>query len=141
MGNNILVFPAGMPQALNFLDQNKLDSNIIGASSISNDPFLEKYSQWTYLPFVIAPEFNDVLKEVIDRFDINEIFTPNPVVWNHLKNNLYHLIKPLYAIFFQNSLKSLIINFIFILFLKQDQSLLFLYLTKFYFLMPLLFLN
>jgi hypothetical protein len=91
MGNNILIFPAGMPKAVNYLEQNKFNCNIIGASSILNDPFMEKYPQWTYLPYVVAPEFNDALKEVINKFEINEIYTPNPVVWNHLKDNLQQL--------------------------------------------------
>ncbi|MBV8679103.1 MAG: class I SAM-dependent methyltransferase [Aquitalea sp.] len=85
MTNSILIFPAGMPRALTYLERAQSDGmRIIGSSSLKSDTARGKYSEWVYLPYVTSPDFNDALSRAIEDFDIEGIFTPNPVVWDYL---------------------------------------------------------
>jgi len=85
----ILIFPAGMPRALEFLDRVLGEGrDVIGASSLARDPSRERYPAWLYLPYITAPEFNDALKQVLADFNIGRIYTPNPVVWDCLNRVL-----------------------------------------------------
>lgn len=84
-----LIFPAGMPRSLDYLDKCRREGKpVIGSSSLSYDVSKEKYSTWSYLPYITEPEFNDALKTAISEFDIGGIYTPNPVVWNYLNRVL-----------------------------------------------------
>jgi hypothetical protein len=85
----ILIFPAGMPRAVEFLQKALCDGQqVVGASSLSFDPAREKYPAWTHLPYVTAPEFDEALKRVIQKFDIVGIYTPHLVVWDYLDRTL-----------------------------------------------------
>jgi len=89
MKKPVLIFPAGMPRALDYLQKCLREGRIvIGASSLRYDPSQEKYPAWVYLPYVTDPEFNRALKQALEKFDIGEIYTPNIVVWNHLSQTL-----------------------------------------------------
>jgi cephalosporin hydroxylase len=84
-----LIFPAGMPRAIAFLNdclKNKLA--VVGASSLMQDPCRVQYPKWAYLPYVNAPDFAESLLEAIQREGIRQIFSPNPVVWDVLKSTL-----------------------------------------------------
>lgn len=89
----ILIFPAGMPRALDYLQKCLRDGvAVIGASSLNYDPAREKYPAWLHLPYVTAPEFNDVLKQAILDFNISGVYTSNIIVWDHLNQALPNLV-------------------------------------------------
>lgn len=82
-----------MPRALDYLQKCLREGqDVIGASSLGYDPSQEKYPVWAHLPYVTDSEFNEALKQVVEKFDIGEIYTPNIVVWNHLNQILGKLI-------------------------------------------------
>ncbi|MDR2364478.1 MAG: class I SAM-dependent methyltransferase [Zoogloeaceae bacterium] len=85
----ILIFPAGMPGSLAFLERALTrGQDVIGASSLRHDPARESYPRWAYLPYVTAPDFDEALRQAIAEFDIGGVFTPNPVVWDYLARRL-----------------------------------------------------
>jgi cephalosporin hydroxylase len=85
----VLIFPGGMPRSLEYLQDCLRDKRpVIGASSLPNDISKEQYPVWTYLPLVTQPEFNEALKHAIVEFNIGGIYSPNPVVWEYLNQNL-----------------------------------------------------
>jgi len=89
VGKRILVFPAGMPRSLAFLDRALSEGqHVVGASSLGHDPARERYPQWTHLPYVTSPEFDGALLSAIKKHAIDGIFTPNPVVWDYLNRFL-----------------------------------------------------
>lgn len=93
MDKPVLIFPAGMPRALEYLQKCLKEGRpVIGASSLGYDPSQEKYPAWVHLPYVTDPSFDAVLKQAVVEFDIGEIYTPNIVVWNHLDQILQKLV-------------------------------------------------
>ena len=89
---SILIFPGGMPRALDYLQKCLREGrNVVGASSLDHDPSREKYPRWVRLPYVTDPAFKPALKRALGEFDIAEIYTPNIVVWNHLRRALDEL--------------------------------------------------
>lgn len=84
-----LIFPAGMPRSLDYLEKCKREGQpVIGSSSLAYDVSKEKYPAWSYLPYITEPDFNDALKRTIAEHDIGGIYSPNPVAWNYLKRIL-----------------------------------------------------
>ena len=87
-----LIFPAGMPRSLAFLEACQREGkDVIGASSLDFDPTRGRYSAWAQLPFVNTPEFDATLVALLGREHVTEIFTPNPVIWHHLHQRLPQL--------------------------------------------------
>lgn len=85
MTKRILVFPAGMPRSLAFLDRALAEGqSVVGSSSLGHDPARERYPLWVHLPYVGVPGFDESLRQAIADFDIGGIYTPNPVVWDYL---------------------------------------------------------
>lgn len=85
MAKRILVFPAGMPRSLSFLERAQSEGqSVVGSSSLGHDPVRDRYPQWVHLPYVTEPNFDQALRQVIADLDIDGIFTPNPVVWDYL---------------------------------------------------------
>lgn len=92
MKKPILIFPAGMPRALDYLQKSLQEGRrVIGASSLGYDPSREKYPAWVHLPYVTDPTFNKVFKQAVIEFDIGEIYTPNITVWSYLNQALGQL--------------------------------------------------
>jgi hypothetical protein len=84
-----LIFPAGMPRSLAYLEAALRDGvEVIGASSLDFDPARGRYPSWAQLPYVNTQGFDAALRSLIEREGITEIFTPNPVVWHHLHGSL-----------------------------------------------------
>ena len=82
----VLIFPGGMPRSLDFLRQCQRDGiPAIGASSLNYDVARAHYASWRHLPYVNHPEFDDALRQTLREFDIGGIYSPNPLVWNHLR--------------------------------------------------------
>lgn len=89
MDKAILIFPAGMPDSLNYLKQClRRKRRVVGASSLCYDPSRGEYTLWSRLPYITEPEFNESLIELVRRFDIGEIYSPNAVIWEHLRRTL-----------------------------------------------------
>jgi len=92
MKKPILIFPAGMPRSLAYLNKCKTEGrDVIGSSSLTYDPSQEQYPAWFHLPYVTDPAFDEALIQVVEEADIGEIYTPNIVVWNHLNKALRQL--------------------------------------------------
>lgn len=86
MNKRILIFPAGMPRSLAFLDRALAEGqSVVGSSSLGHDPARERYPLWVHLPYVGVPGFDESLRQAIADFDIGGIYTPNPVVWDYLQ--------------------------------------------------------
>lgn len=89
MVKRILVFPAGMPRSLAFLDRALSEGQyVVGASSLGHDPARERFPHWVHLPYVTSPGFDAALLDAIKEHAIDGIFTPNPVVWDYLNRFL-----------------------------------------------------
>ena len=85
----ILIFPAGMPRAVAFLnDCLRQKKEVVGASSLLHDPSRGQYPTWAHLPYVNQPDFAEALVGVIEQNKINQIYSANPVVWDVLKGAL-----------------------------------------------------
>lgn len=87
-----LIFPAGMPRSVAYLNKCKDEGRaVIGSSSLAYDPARELYPVWASLPYVTDPTFDEALQRLITEFDIGEVYTPNLVVWNYLEQHLSRL--------------------------------------------------
>lgn len=76
----ILVFPAGVPAALQFCREARLEGReVIGASSLPFDPCKGEYGAWAYLPYVHEPDFPRALMEVLETHQVSEIYAPHEV--------------------------------------------------------------
>lgn len=91
-GNQLLIFPAGTPRALDYLQKCQRENRpVIGASSLAHDPSRAHYPAWLTLPYVTDNDFDQALHAAIALRGINEIYTSNPVVWDHLNRVLGQL--------------------------------------------------
>ena len=89
MTKRILVFPAGMPHSLAFLDHALAEGqSVVGSSSLGCDPVRERYPLWVHLPYVGVSSFDESLRQAIVDFDIGGIYTPNLVVWDYLHRSI-----------------------------------------------------
>lgn len=88
----ILIFPAGMPRALEFLAScQKEQRKVIGASSLAFDPSRPLYPAWVTLPYVNQDTFGAELAKAICDLDVGSIYSSNPVVWDYLNRTLAHI--------------------------------------------------
>lgn len=86
MTKHTLIFPGGMPGSLAYLEQCQASgASVVGASSLHYDPNGARYPAWAYLPLVADPAFDAALDRVISDLEIAEIFTPHPIIWDHLR--------------------------------------------------------
>lgn len=91
----ILIFPAGMPRSLDYLERCKRDGQaVIGSSSLAYDVSKAHYPAWAFLPYVNDPGFQQALQKLIVQQDIAGIYTPNPVVWSYLNELLKEMHTP-----------------------------------------------
>ena len=89
MERNILIFPGGMPQSLDFQREclaRKIKT--VGASSLMFDVAKDQFDSWLYLPFITDPNFKAALQNALREHRVTEIYTPNIVVWNYLYTEL-----------------------------------------------------
>lgn len=85
----VLIFPGGMPRSLEYLQKCLRDEQpVIGASSLDYDVSREQYPEWLHLPYVTSPEFDAALKQAVADSGIGGIYSPNPVIWDHLNRTL-----------------------------------------------------
>jgi hypothetical protein len=87
--DTVLIFPAGMPDALAFRDRAKARGvRVIGASSVANDPAESEYETWEALPYVSDPKFDATLADLMRRHGVGSVYAPHFVVWSHLSERL-----------------------------------------------------
>lgn len=91
----VLIFPAGVPRSLEYLDRCKRDGQaVIGSSSLAYDVSKAQYPEWAFLPYVNDPGFKQALQTLIAERGIGGIYTPNPVVWSYLTELLQEMRSP-----------------------------------------------
>ncbi|MCC6718665.1 MAG: class I SAM-dependent methyltransferase [Acetobacteraceae bacterium] len=92
----ILVLPGGLPEALAWAAQARLDGDaLIGASMIVNDPAASEYESWIFLPSVLASEFPERFADAVRHHRIDAVYTSHVVVWHCLARMLPDLpVKP-----------------------------------------------
>jgi cephalosporin hydroxylase len=78
-----------MPRSLDYLRRCRREGvPVIGASSLGYDVASGQYPSWLRLPYIHEADFNAALGQAIHDCDIGGIYTPNPVIWNHLQGVL-----------------------------------------------------
>ena len=88
----ILIFPAGMPRSVTYLNNCKEEGReVIGSSSLAYDPARQLYPAWARLPYVTDPNFDEAFQRLVAQFDIGEVYTPNLVVWSYFEQHLGRL--------------------------------------------------
>ena len=84
-----LIFPAGMPRSLDYLEKCRREGQpVIGSSSLPYDVCKPLYPAWAYLPYITDSTFRDALTKTIREHGLGMIYSPNPVVWNYLQRAL-----------------------------------------------------
>ncbi|WP_343559797.1 class I SAM-dependent methyltransferase [Kiloniella sp. b19] len=78
--DRILVFPGGLSESLEFLRYHVTPQSLIGASSIANDPVMERYADWSFIPDMHDRQFEKVLGELIREKSVVGIFCPHNLV-------------------------------------------------------------
>jgi hypothetical protein len=85
-GDTVLVFPAGLPEALSYAAQTReRGGRVIGASSVPNDPARELYDEWLELPYIHDASFDTALFAEVERHGVGAVFSSHEVVLHHLK--------------------------------------------------------
>ncbi len=85
----ILVFPGGMERSLRFARRSEAAlRRLIGASSLRFDPAQPNYDDWTWLPEITEPGFDDALRDILEQNHVRAIFTPHPVIGTWLEQHL-----------------------------------------------------
>jgi SAM-dependent methyltransferase len=84
--STILIFPAGYGDGPQRREQAlSLGLDVVGASSIDDDPEQARYARWIRLPHVSNPGFDAALKAAIAEHQIARIHASHFVVWRHLE--------------------------------------------------------
>jgi len=82
----LLIFPAGMPAALERAVRAQVQgTQVLGASSVPADPATRHYDAWTFLPRYDDPGFTAALKAVAAAHGVTRVYTPHTVIFDHLK--------------------------------------------------------
>jgi hypothetical protein len=85
MTETVLIFPAGVPDALKYrAEAAERGCRVVGASSLAWNPEADRYDAWEYLPYVHDPEFGEALTALIVRLGISAVYAPHEVVSGHL---------------------------------------------------------
>ncbi len=76
-----LVFPAGMPESLRYLERaRRRGEHVIGASSLASDSARPFYPEWAWLPYITDSAFGKILTELVKDRGITSFFSAHPVV-------------------------------------------------------------
>jgi hypothetical protein len=85
VSDTILVFPAGLPDALSFRAKAEAEGHqVVGASSLNWDTAASAYGAWDRLPYVHEDAFPAALGDLIQRRGIDAVYTPHGVVARRL---------------------------------------------------------
>jgi len=72
--DTVLIFPAGMPRSLAYLERALSEGkSVVGSSSLGHDLAREHYPNWVHLPYLTDPNFDEELRQVIIDYDIGRI--------------------------------------------------------------------
>lgn len=80
---SILVFPAGLPRALDFITTHP---DAVGVSSVENDPARVHYKHWADVPYITEPDFPEKIAECITEHGVTLIYCPHNIAWGLLKD-------------------------------------------------------
>lgn len=84
--SKILLFPGGMPESLAHLHQLRArGQQVVGASSLPNDPAQPLYPEWAFLPFITDAAFEQQFLELVTQHGIDEVFTRHMVIGRYLQ--------------------------------------------------------
>jgi hypothetical protein len=85
----ILVFPSCLEAGVRFADEaHQWRRRVIGASSLDVDPYASHYDAWEKLPFIVDENFFTALSALVERQQIDSIFTPHAPSFNFLEAEL-----------------------------------------------------
>ncbi len=85
----ILVFPSCLEAAVRFAaDARRWRQRVVGASSLEVDPYASHYDVWKRLPFIGNAHFFEALAALVQRENIDTIFTPHAPCFNLLEAQL-----------------------------------------------------
>jgi hypothetical protein len=85
----ILVFPSCLEPAVSFAQEaRRWGQRVVGASSLSSDPYASHYDAWEPLPYIGERDFFDALGALAARHEVQSIFTPHAASFNLLKKEL-----------------------------------------------------
>ncbi len=86
---NIFVFPAGMPEALDFAVAARLEGHrIVGGSSLYHDPASAEYDRWIRLPLLGHEDFDRKFMHCIREESISRVCVSHHVAWTRIKELL-----------------------------------------------------
>ena len=89
MSETVLIFPAGVPDALKYrAEAAARGARVVGASSLDWNPGTEAYDLWERLPYVHAADFSEVLGDLLTRLAVTSIYAPHEVISAHLAHVL-----------------------------------------------------
>lgn len=89
MNTATLIFPAGTPRAIEYLEACLREQrNVVGASSLAYDPAQPQYPSWATLPYINQDSFAAELGRTIRDLNISSIYSSHPVVWDYLSRTL-----------------------------------------------------
>ena len=60
-------------------------SQVVGASSVKDDPAGAQYPAWAWLPHVASPDFEVALADLIERLGVGRIHATHYLVWAKIK--------------------------------------------------------
>jgi hypothetical protein len=93
---NILIFPCGTPEALEFSAIcSARGDNVIGASSPGNDVNRSWYKTAVRLPWITEDNFSMAFKQLLDKYAIDTIYAPFFPIYDKLKHCLTEIIRPI----------------------------------------------
>lgn len=85
----ILVFPSCLEASARFADETRRrHQRVIGASSLSVDPYAARYHSWEKLPFISDSGFFSALKALVDREQVDSIYSPHMLTFSVLEAEL-----------------------------------------------------
>ncbi len=93
---NILIFPCGTPEALEFSAIcSARGDNVIGASSPESDMTRSWYQTAVRLPWITEDNFSAAFRQLLEKYAIETIYAPFFPVYDKLKNCLTEIARPI----------------------------------------------
>ena len=90
----VLVLPGGYGDGPAFRDAALREGRqVVGASSVRDDPAAQAYPAWTFLPHVSDPGFGAALEAAVEAHAVDEIHASHYAVWFHIKTALPRLVE------------------------------------------------
>lgn len=82
-----LLFPAGVPESLaRMRELREQGEQVLGASSLVNDPAMSLYPRWDHLPYITDDTFAERFVALLAKHEVRTVFTRHPVIGRYLKS-------------------------------------------------------